>query len=64
MTTKKKEVADTGIPFRGRRQTDFLVALGVDVGNPSIYGDFIAWQDHRDNDDFDIYGERISDDER
>ena len=47
-----------------RTQTEFLVAMGVTVGNPAVYSDLVVWQDHRDSDDFDIYGERISDDER
>lgn len=42
-------------------QTEFLVAKGVNMNSPAIYGDFIVWVDQIESDDFDIYGKHISD---
>jgi beta propeller repeat protein len=45
-----------------RMHTEFLVAKGVNTGNPAIHGHFVVWEDYRDGEDSNlkIYGKRIS----
>lgn len=56
----REDTFDSVYGYDLRSRTVFLVAKGVNVGIPAIYGDFVVWHAIGDSNDLDIYGKRIS----
>ncbi|PKB79005.1 MAG: hypothetical protein BZY88_15555 [SAR202 cluster bacterium Io17-Chloro-G9] len=43
-----------------RSDTEFIIAMGINLGGLAISGNFVVWHDQLDSDGFDIYGAAVT----